>query len=83
MDVAFRCLAEAEYFDQGSAGMIEDFAVLSAEREKADTDISRWANKVDDDLVARIPHEKYLPGQNASARSAEPFCHRPSHLCAR
>ena len=28
--------------------MIEDFAVLSAQREKADTAISRWANKVDD-----------------------------------
>ena len=27
--------------------MIEDFAVLSTEREKADTDISRWAGKVD------------------------------------
>ena len=35
-----------------SAGMIADFAVLSAEREKADTDISRWANKVDDAWLA-------------------------------
>jgi uncharacterized damage-inducible protein DinB len=31
-----------------SAGMIEDFTVLSVEREKADKDISLWANKVDD-----------------------------------
>jgi uncharacterized damage-inducible protein DinB len=31
-----------------SAGMIADFAALSAEREKADGDISRWAAKVDD-----------------------------------
>ena len=35
-----------------SAGMIEDFSVLSAEREKADTDISRWAAKVDDAWLA-------------------------------
>ena len=35
-----------------SAGMIEDFSVLSAEREKADKDISRWANKVDDSWLA-------------------------------
>jgi uncharacterized damage-inducible protein DinB len=35
-----------------SAGMIEDFAVLSAEREKADADISRWATKVDDAWLA-------------------------------
>jgi len=27
--------------------MIEDFAVLSTEREKADANISRWAGKVD------------------------------------
>ena len=31
-----------------SAGMIEDFAVLRAERDKADAEISRWAAKVDD-----------------------------------
>jgi len=31
-----------------SAGMIEDFAALSAEREQADGDISRWAARVDD-----------------------------------
>jgi len=30
-----------------SAGMIDDFAVLRAEREKADAGVSRWANKVD------------------------------------
>jgi uncharacterized damage-inducible protein DinB len=35
-----------------SASMIEDFAVLSAEREKADADISRWAAKVDDAWLA-------------------------------
>jgi len=35
-----------------SSGMIEDFAVLRAERKKADTDISRWANKVDDAWLA-------------------------------
>ena len=35
-----------------SAGMIEDFAALSAEREKADGDISRWAVKVDDAWLA-------------------------------
>jgi len=32
--------------------MIEDFAVLSTEREKADANISRWANKVDDAWLA-------------------------------
>ena len=31
-----------------SAGLIDDFAALSAAREKADSDISRWAAKVDD-----------------------------------
>jgi uncharacterized damage-inducible protein DinB len=31
-----------------SAGMIEDFTVLRADRETADSDISRWADKVDD-----------------------------------
>jgi uncharacterized damage-inducible protein DinB len=31
-----------------SAGMIEGFAELSSEREKADASISRWAAKVDD-----------------------------------
>ena len=31
-----------------SAGLIDDFAMLSAVREKADADISRWAVKVDD-----------------------------------
>jgi uncharacterized damage-inducible protein DinB len=35
-----------------SAGMIEDFAALSAEREKADGDISRWAATVDDAWLA-------------------------------
>jgi uncharacterized damage-inducible protein DinB len=35
-----------------SAGMIEDFAELGAEREKADANISRWANKVDDAWLA-------------------------------
>ena len=35
-----------------SAGMIEDFAVLSAEREKADRDISHWASNVDDAWLA-------------------------------
>jgi len=35
-----------------SARMIEDFAVLGREREKADTDISRWAAKVDDAWLA-------------------------------
>jgi uncharacterized damage-inducible protein DinB len=29
-----------------SAGMIEDFAVLRAEREKADAGVSRWANVI-------------------------------------
>ena len=33
-------------------GMIEDFAVLNTEREKADADISRWASKVDDAWLA-------------------------------
>jgi uncharacterized damage-inducible protein DinB len=32
--------------------MIDDFAVLSCEREKADADISRWAAKVDDAWLA-------------------------------
>jgi uncharacterized damage-inducible protein DinB len=36
-----------------SAGMIEDFAALSAARERADADISRWAAKVDDAWLAR------------------------------
>ncbi|MGC2203629.1 MAG: DinB family protein [Stellaceae bacterium] len=31
-----------------SAGLIDDFAALHAEREKADAGISRWAAKVDD-----------------------------------
>ena len=31
-----------------SAGLIDDFAALSAARETADADISRWAAKVDD-----------------------------------
>ena len=35
-----------------SAQMIEDFVVLGAEREQADTDISRWAAKVDDAWLA-------------------------------
>jgi uncharacterized damage-inducible protein DinB len=35
-----------------SAQMIEDFAELRAEREKADADISRWASKVDDAWLA-------------------------------
>jgi uncharacterized damage-inducible protein DinB len=37
---------------QESAQMIEDFAVLGAGREKADTDISRWAAKVDEAWLA-------------------------------
>jgi uncharacterized damage-inducible protein DinB len=36
-----------------SAGMIEDFAALSAERETADANISRWAAKVDDAWLAK------------------------------
>ena len=32
--------------------MIEDFAVLRTERDKADAAISRWANKVDDVWLA-------------------------------
>jgi uncharacterized damage-inducible protein DinB len=35
-----------------SASMIEDFAVLGAEREKADAGISRWAAKLDDAWLA-------------------------------
>ena len=35
-----------------SAGLIEDFAALSAARQKADADISRWAAKVDDAWLA-------------------------------
>jgi uncharacterized damage-inducible protein DinB len=35
-----------------SAGLIEDFVALSAARETADTDISRWAAKVDDAWMA-------------------------------
>ena len=35
-----------------SAGLIDDFAALSAAREKADSDISRWATKVDDGWMA-------------------------------
>jgi len=35
-----------------SAGLIDDFAALSAAREKADADISRWAEKVDDAWMA-------------------------------
>ena len=31
-----------------SAGLIDDFATLSAAREKADSDITRWSAKVDD-----------------------------------
>jgi uncharacterized damage-inducible protein DinB len=31
-----------------SAGMIEDFSELAAARERADADIGRWADKVDD-----------------------------------
>ena len=31
-----------------SAGLIDDFAALSAAREQADADISRWAAKVDE-----------------------------------
>jgi uncharacterized damage-inducible protein DinB len=33
--------------------MIEDFAALSAGREKADGDISHWAAKVDDAWLAK------------------------------
>ena len=40
-----------------SAGMIEDFAVLSAERERADRDISHWAGRQGRRCVAcRGPH---------------------------
>jgi uncharacterized damage-inducible protein DinB len=35
-----------------SAQMIDDFAVLTTEREKADADISRWAFQVDDAWLA-------------------------------
>jgi len=35
-----------------SAQMIDDFAMLSAERAKADADISRWAAKVDEAWLA-------------------------------
>ena len=35
-----------------SAAMIADFAELQSERAKADADISRWANKVDDAWLA-------------------------------
>jgi len=35
-----------------SAGLIEDFAALSAARQKADADISRWAATVDDAWLA-------------------------------
>jgi len=35
-----------------SSGMIGDFAALTAEREKADGDISHWAAKVDDGWLA-------------------------------
>ena len=31
-----------------SAGLIDDFATLSAAREKADSDITQWSEKVDD-----------------------------------
>jgi len=33
---------------KASAGLIDDFTALRAAREKADTDISRWAANVDD-----------------------------------
>jgi uncharacterized damage-inducible protein DinB len=36
-----------------SAGLFDDFAVLSAAREKADADISHWAAKVDDAWLAQ------------------------------
>ena len=35
-----------------SAGLIEDFGELSAAREQADADISRWAAKVDEPWMA-------------------------------
>ena len=35
-----------------SADLIDDFATLSSAREKADSDISRWAAKVDDGWMA-------------------------------
>jgi uncharacterized damage-inducible protein DinB len=35
-----------------SAGLIDNFAGLSAAREKADSDISRWATKFDDGWMA-------------------------------
>jgi uncharacterized damage-inducible protein DinB len=36
-----------------SAGLFDDFAALSAARERADADISRWAAKVDDAWLAQ------------------------------
>ena len=36
-----------------SAGMIEDFGVLGAEREGADAAIARWAARIDDAWLAR------------------------------
>src|SRR5437899_12907549 len=36
-----------------SAGLIDDFAALSAAREQADADISCWAGKVDDAWLAQ------------------------------
>jgi uncharacterized damage-inducible protein DinB len=35
-----------------SAGMIEDFATLRAERERADANISRWSTKLDEAWLA-------------------------------
>jgi uncharacterized damage-inducible protein DinB len=35
-----------------SAEMIEDFAELRAARQRADADIARWAEKVDDNWLA-------------------------------
>ena len=52
MDVAFRQLAETRRRDQAERRPHEDFVALSAARETADTDISRWAAKVDDAWMA-------------------------------
>lgn len=52
MDVALRQRPKPTTPIKESDRMIEDFAVLGAEREKADADISRWAATVDDAWLA-------------------------------
>jgi uncharacterized damage-inducible protein DinB len=52
-----------------SASMIDDFATLTTEREKADVDISRWANKVDDAWLAE-DLTWFSGGRSRGARSA-------------